>query len=333
MTETLDATPRPRSGRVWLRWTVPLAVAAAAVGIGTAGRWLPASADQALPGRSPQQLLEDLQTARLDTLSGTVVQRSDLGLPALPVPSGRGSSELSSLVTGTHTLRVWYDGQTRTRLALLGTLGESDVIRNGRDLWVWSSEQKTAKHIRLPADAATPDPTPSSPAVTPQQAAKMALDKLDPSTVITSPGATTVAGRDANQLVLAPKDTGSLVGQVRIAIDAEQHFPLRVQVYAAKAQDPAFEVGFTQVSLDRPDAGQFRFSPPPGTKVDEQALPKGSTQEKAREKALEKAGAAADRPQVVGTGWTSVVVARGAMAGDLTGSGSSFGSSWPRCRR
>ena len=43
--------------------------------------------------------------------------------------------------------------------------------------------------------------------------------------------------------------------------------PLRVQVFARGAADPAIEVAFTQVSFARPDAAQFTFNPPPGTTI------------------------------------------------------------------
>ena len=65
---------------------------------------------------------------------------ADLGLPAIPI-AGQGSSELSSLASGTHTLRVWYSGPDHARVALLGTLGETDVITNGTDVWTWSSRE------------------------------------------------------------------------------------------------------------------------------------------------------------------------------------------------
>ena len=92
------------TSRPALRWLVPAAVTATVLGGGAALRTLTASADPTLPARSAAQLLVDLQTARLDGLSGTVVQRADLGLPALPV-SGQGSSELSSLVSGSRSTR------------------------------------------------------------------------------------------------------------------------------------------------------------------------------------------------------------------------------------
>ena len=70
--------------RPWLRWLVPfaavLAIAATTLVAGNA------SADEKLPPRSAEQLLVDLQQARVDGFSGTVQQSADLGIPALPMP-------------------------------------------------------------------------------------------------------------------------------------------------------------------------------------------------------------------------------------------------------
>jgi len=54
---------------------------------------------------------------------------------------------------------------------------------------------------------------------------------------------------------------------VRLAIDAKVHIPLRVDVYAKGANDPAVRVAFQQISFNTPDAQQFKFNPPPGAKV------------------------------------------------------------------
>src|SRR5450759_4015349 len=136
-----------------LRWAVPAVTAVALVGGGSAVTGLHAIADAGLPARSAAQLLVDVQQARLDGLSGTVFQKSDLGLPSLPGLGGSGamaSSELTSMLSGTHTMRVWFAGPDKARMALLGTLGESDVIKNGKDVWIWASQDKTAKHYLLP---------------------------------------------------------------------------------------------------------------------------------------------------------------------------------------
>src|SRR4051794_3258587 len=161
-----------------LRWLVPAAAAFVVIGGGAAAGTVLASADPALPDRSAAQLLVDLQTARPAGLSGTVVETADLGLPALPgMSGGQGGADLTKLITGSNTARVWYAGEDKVRLALLGTLGETDVIRNGTDVWLWRSNGNTASHLTIPAGDKTPRPgaLPAGVPSTPQEAADAAL--------------------------------------------------------------------------------------------------------------------------------------------------------------
>lgn len=293
-----------------IRWAAP---AAAVLLVGTATfAATRASADPSLPPRTAEQLLTDLAKADVQGMSGTVVQSADLGLPQLPgldagIGGGSGgsggSSNLSSMVSGTHTLRVWYGGPQQVRLALVGSNGESDVIRNGSDLWVWSSTDKTAVHRTLRKDAASSNeaPSPGSLPATPEGAAKMALAMLDPTTKVTTAGTAEVAGRPAYELVLTPKSGTTLVSQVRIAVDATENIPLRVQVYSTKISNPAIEVGFSQITFGQPEARQFTFTPPPGTTVTQ-----GSTTPGRHSGSTATTPA---KPSVVGTGWDSVVVA------------------------
>lgn len=303
------------SSRPVLRWAVPAAVLAVAIGAGTVGRALIADAAPSLPSRTAAQLLVDLQNARVAGLSGTVVQKADLGLPTLSFgPGNQGSSEFSSLVSGVHTLRVWYAGEDKQRVALLGTLGESDVIHNGRDVWLWNSDKNEATHTRLPADANTkkePKPLASGLPKTPEEAAAAALAAVSPTTVVSTDGTAQVAGRAAYELVLKPKDAASRVGQVRLAVDAEKKVPLRVQIFARNTSTPAFEVGFTRISFAVPSDQQFRFTPPPGAKVTESTPKADGTKPDATKKPD-----AMGQTKVVGQGWTAVVIAKGV---DLTG--------------
>ena len=92
-----------------LRWLVPLAFVLALTGTGLVA--VTANADRKLPARSAEQLLVDVQQAQVDGLSGTVVQKANLGIPDIPGVSGEDGSELTSLVSGTHTLRVRYSGE------------------------------------------------------------------------------------------------------------------------------------------------------------------------------------------------------------------------------
>ena len=302
-----------------LRWLVPTAAAVVVIGGGAAAGTIAASADPTLPERSAAQLLVDVQNAKVAGLSGTIVQTADLGLPALPGLSGGGGADIMKLVAGSNTARVWYAGEDKMRLALMGTLGETDVIRNGADVWLWRSSDSSASHFKVPADSgAKKQPAlPNGVPTTPQEAADAALAAIDPTTAVTTTGAAKVAGRSAYELVLAPRDTASLIGQVRLAIDAEQHIPLGVDVYAKNATSPAIRVAFQQISFKVPDAEQFTFNPPPGTKVTEPDPAKVTEElDKAHEKAERspagqpKAPEVADGTKVVGTGWTSVLVAK-----------------------
>ncbi len=298
------------TARPALRWAIPAAVTAVVLTAGVAGRALTADADPALPPRTAAQLLVDLQTSAVTGLSGTVVQRVDLGLPELPVsPGGQGSSDFTALVTGTHTLRVWYAGEQRQRIALLGTLGESDLVRNGRDVWTWSSSSNEATHLRLPTTEED-RPLPTDLPTTPQEAAEAALAAIEPSTIVVTDGTAMVAGRPAYELVLRPKDGQSLVQQVRIAIDAEQKVPLRVRVYAQDATGPAIEIGFTQISFETPGDEHFDFRPPPEATVTE--LPPADADSQAAEAPEQPA------PTVVGDGWTAVLVTDGPDMTDST---------------
>src|SRR5690349_21686372 len=258
------------------RWAAPAIAAVAVVGAGVAAKTLAVAAEPDLAPRSAAQLLVDLQTAKLDGLSGTVVERADLGLPAITsllgnlggqAGTGAGSANLTSLISGKHTLRVWYSGPDKARVALVGTDGETDVIHNGNDVWIWDSKANTAAHHvftgkeKAGAPKDMPKDLTNQMPKTPQEAADLALKAIDPTTVVSTGNSAKIAGRNAYELILSPRDTSSLIGQVRLAIDAKQHVPLRVQVLPKGSSQPAIEVGFTQVSFARPDNAQFNFTP------------------------------------------------------------------------
>ena len=311
------------------RWLVPVGAAVAVLAGGFAIGAITEAADSALPARSPAELLTDVQTARPDGLSGTLVYTADLGLPALPGDpaggpgsDGLGGADLSSLVAGTHTLRVWYSEPDKSRVALLGPLGETDVITSGQDMWIWNSRANQATHRTLPeragpaGRAGTESPLPgSSPGagMNPQLLANLALAAIGPSTEVSTDATSSVAGRDAYELVVTPRDPGTLIASVRLAIDAEEKVPLRVQIFARGHADPALEVAFTQVSFARPDDSQFTFNPPPGAQVSEADGPDHQTdgRKPARGPGSDP-GAADQRPAMatVGSGWTTVLVLR-----------------------
>lgn len=300
--------------RTAVRWIAPIAAAALAVGGGLVAT--NASADPTLPKKSPEQLLTAVASANVAGLSGTVTENADLGLPSLPTGSNdRAQSDFSSLINGKHTLKVWTAGDSKSRVSLLGTYGESSVIHNGNQLWVWTSSDKKAVHTVYSGQQKVPTNKTDMP-TTPQQAAQQALAQIGPTTNTSVGRNVTVAGRSAYELVLTPKDSRSLVGEVAIAVDAKTSVPLRVEVTAAGASSPAFSVGFTSVDFSVPAASNFTFTPAKGTTV---------TQHKVTPKAApgaHKQGQmdAAKAPKVVGEGWTSVVVAKASDLQAIPGS-------------
>lgn len=301
------------TSRPWLRWLVPFAAVLAIVATAlVAGN---ASADEKLPPRSAEQLLVDLQQADVDGFSGSVRQSADLGIPALPGVSEHGS-EFSSLISGTHTLRVAYAAPDSAKVSLLGDLSESSVIRHGDDLWTWSSKDNEATHTTIDADRKTSgrhgDQSKDLPAdapKTPQEAAQRILAGTADTTDVTVATDTTVAGRAAYELILRPKDDRSLVSSVRIAVDGTEHVALRVDVFADGRTAPVASIGFTEVAFTTPPASEFEFTPPNGAKVTQVEPDEHSKPSKADREAAAKARKQAE-PTMVGKGWTGVAVGK-----------------------
>jgi hypothetical protein len=151
-------------------------------------------------------------------------------------------------------------------LAAPSSLSETDVVRSGRTVWLWQSTADSVTEITVPARAAKPMPA-ATPALTPQQAAQQVLAAVGPTTTVSVDSNVTVAGQAAYELVLAPKDSRSLVGQVLLAIDGHNGVPLRVQVFARGGSSPAISVGFTAVTFATPAPADISFTPPPGAKI------------------------------------------------------------------
>jgi len=277
-----DAMTRLASRR--LRWLLPAGIAAAiAVASVATTAAASASAQPKLAAKTAAELLVAVENASPAGLSGTIVETAKLGLPDLSglVGSTGGSGlSLTSLVTGSNTMNVWYAGKEQQRFALLGQLSENDVIHNGTDLWSYDSTTRTVTHRTLTKDASDKVPTSvasAAPSLDPQAAAEKALAAIDPTTSVVVDRTARVAGRAAYQLQLSPKDTRSLIGSVQIAIDAATSVPLRVQIFAAGATSPAFQVGFTSVSFNVPNASVFEFVPPAGASVEQDTAPFGDS--------------------------------------------------------
>ncbi|MEU8322084.1 DUF2092 domain-containing protein [Nonomuraea sp. NPDC048881] len=296
----------------FVRWGVPIAAAALIGGAIGAGPVIAAvSGEPVLPERSAQQLLADAVAATskgggLPPMSGTVQQTASLGLPSLPQTGGESPL---SLLSGSHEIKVWYGGADRFRVAMPTQLNETNLIVNGEQGWYWESATNTATRLTIKPGTGQEHKLPSTPPtqLTPPQVAEQLLAKAGEHTAVRVINTAEVAGRPVYQLVLAPKDEGSLVQEVRLALDGETYVPLQVQVYAKGSAEPAFQVGFTQVTFTPPAAENFAFTPPAGAKVEEKDLSELGDAKRAEQHA-EQAEKVAGELKVVGDGWTTVAV-------------------------
>lgn len=376
--------------RAWLRW-VPAAAVPAVIAAGVLAGSIPARAGDPLPEKTPAQVLALLGEHKTKTLSGTMEQTSELGLPELPAtgpssgPAAAGGiASIAELLTGTHTARVYLDGPAKVRIQLVDRLAERDVIRRDSEIWFYNSRDNSAAHLTLPSfardlplpapppeplpepqvDPAPPNPDPAAPkptspaetgpapglpkqdspapdlqlpapdlpvpmpeysVPTPEEIATRLLAAMDSTTQVTVGPDVEVAGRAAYNLVIEPRTQGTLVGQVAIAVDGETGLPLRVSVTARGQAEPAFQAGFTSLSLATPEDSLFTFAPPPGATVKELQLPlpgarpwpitsgfPGSPGTVITPDALPETEPthpmpAMARPTVTGTGWETVI--------------------------
>lgn len=306
--------------RTRLRWAAPLA-AIALVAAGTFGANTLAGADPGLPPRTPEQLVTDVLTAKVDGLSGTVATTVQLGLPDLGGLGGASSGQPPVLdwLSGTHTARVWQAGEDRQRISVPDGDSEYGVYRSGTTTWLWSSSEQKATKITstLPSTEPSARPDPRRIPPTPQEAAKQLLAAVDTTSTITQASNATVAGRSAYKIVVTPTQTGSKVGRVEIAVDGDTKVPLLVEVYGVNAADPSISVGFTAVDFSVPPDSVFAFTPPPGATVETKNVDPGRDPKSrgTHRPGSEKAPAAGE-PEVVGTGWQSVVVFSGMRISD-----------------
>ncbi|MFF8725629.1 outer membrane lipoprotein carrier protein LolA [Streptomyces sp. NPDC015171] len=322
----------PSGRRKAARYAVPVAVvgvAAATIGLVPA---LADSGDPDLPKISAQQLIEKIAKSDVQQLSGTVKISTDLGLPDLgglengllsgaARGSGDGSSadpqtKLTELVTGTHTLRVAADGPDRQKLSLLESGAEYSLIHDGKNVWGYDSKSNQVFHSTA---AGSGKGRGAEPPATPKDFADEALKSVDDTTSVTVDGTAQVAGRDAYKLLIRPKQSGTTVGAISIAVDARTGLPLKFTLTPKSGGAAVVDAGFTQVSFARPAASAFDFTPPKGAKVTEErdaAEAPRHTPEHGGDVAGGMAGL-----NVLGKGWTSVATFdTGAKGGLPTGS-------------
>ncbi len=332
-----------------LRWIpavmAPVLVAASAVGFSVS-----ANAAIDLPDKSASQILQLINTNPDIAFSGRVVKKAALGLPPmnimpdisqasidqmaksmpkemmdfLPKASAQGELALAlEFFAGVHTANIYVDGVNKARLQVLDLISERNFIRNGSDLWFYDASKALVKHSVIdPAQEAQAKK--DGLALFNANSAKLPFDATSPAAVadyfLSEAGKDTVftvgkdakiAGRGVYQITGAPRNAGSLVASVTISVDAATGLPLAVVVKAVGESTPAFEVGFESITFAKPDALNFNFVVPAGSKVEEVPVPTRDALEKLAAgkapTAADKARAQAEAEKLIAQGWSAVV--------------------------
>jgi outer membrane lipoprotein-sorting protein len=287
-----------------LRWLVPAGIACIA-GLAATGFLKANASSESLPQTTPTALIAAVQDNHVDGFSGTIVSHLSLGLPEVPAIVPGQDDEASSfgeLLSGSHTLQVWYGGFHKQRIAMLGPTDETDLFRNGRDVWQWSSADRVAVHAVLTRHSSAAERSPALPAsLTPVGLARRLLAAMGASTQVSVDNDHTVADRSAYELVLTPRSAATKIGSVHISIDGATKMPLGVQVYPRGTSSPAIDVAFTSIRFAAQAERNFVFYPPPNAHV---------RQASARPfEALRKHAV-----MTSGSGWTTVVQFRSTPA-------------------
>lgn len=356
---------QPRTpGRKAARYGIPAVVAgvaAASVGLVPA---LASSGNPDLPKISAQELVEKMAASDTQHMSGTVKVKTDLGLPQMPGAGGSGGEKgglfgggphgedrgegeqdrdggksaatpqdkLMQLASGEHTLRVAVDGPDKQRVSIVEDAAEYSLIHNGDEAWAYDSGSDSAFHMKAPNGAVSGhkgdhgEKFGKGPQdITPQKAAEQALKAAEDTTSVTVDGTAKIAGRDAYQLLIKPKDAPhSTVDSMRIAVDAENGTPLKFTLDPKGGGKPAVEVAYTKVDFGKPSADTFRFKPPKGTDVTEEKPDGKGHGEHFGKGSGKSAPHKGERPDMsglntLGEGWGTVAEIKGPKGGGMPG--------------
>ncbi|MFJ9949236.1 outer membrane lipoprotein carrier protein LolA [Kitasatospora sp. NPDC091207] len=248
---------------------------------------------------------------------------SDSGTSSAAAPEAK----LAALLDGEHTLRVSVDGPDRQRVGLIENLAGYELVHNGDQFWAWDSATNEALHL-TGAQGARPEGRPGKAPLTgvpttPQEVARQFLAAGAGTTAVTVDGTANVAGQKAYRLSVKPTQSGSTIGEVRIAVAADNGVPLAVVVKGSDG-GTVLDIHFTEVSFAKPAAKTFEFVAPKGAKVTEgkaggkaPALSEEAVKGAPGEQDAAGIPGRVDGPNVIGEGWTAVLTAT-LPTGDVT---------------
>ena len=170
------------------------------------------------------------------------------------------------ILTGA-TGRLWLSPSAHElRLELQGDNGDAQVVVKNGAFSIYDPMSNVVYKGTLPADnggTATnkTEPVPSVAQIQTQ------LNQLMQQIDVVGPSPRNVAGQPAYKVVLSPKHSGGLIGDVQLAWDATHGVPLGIAIYSRGSSSPVLELKATDISFGPVSASDLKVTAPAGAKV------------------------------------------------------------------
>jgi hypothetical protein len=190
--------------------------------------------------------------------SGYVRTQAELGLPNLPA-----LGDVTSLLSGTTDIRVWYRAADANRVDVIDTVGERDVYQTPRGTFTWDYGTNLLTRIT----GVTPVRLPRAGDLLPPDLARRVL-AMDPGDTVAALPGRRIAGIDAAGLRLRPTDPATTVAQVDIWADPANGLPLRVEITARGGGRPILVSQFVDITLGPPPAADVAPPAQPNSQAD-----------------------------------------------------------------
>jgi hypothetical protein len=234
------------------RWCTVAAGTALLVAAPIALHLLPAADSDA----SASRLLAQVRAADGHAWSGYVETDG-----ALQLPDADRFSDVGALLGERTRMRAWWQDDDHWRVDQLLLAGETDLVHHDGQTLRWDYEHLDATLSRDPGIR-----LPRTADLVPPVLAERLLRGIGPDDVSRVP-ARRVAGISAPGLRVVPPSTLSSIDHADLWLDPASGVPLRVEVYAAGADAPAFTTELRDFSSARPADADVGFEPPAGVDV------------------------------------------------------------------
>ncbi|HLI33093.1 MAG TPA: hypothetical protein VKU89_10205 [Solirubrobacteraceae bacterium] len=288
-----------------------------------------------VPARKPlaQALYAILHGAHPPALSARVTYSDHLFEGASLSEGGQGGGLASSPLVKGAGGRIWISGD-HLRIDLESSQGDTEIVLAAHELTIYDVAANSVYRLSLPQGKAE-GPAESEAgghhgaggsAPTLAQI-ESALARISRHVQLSGAQPIDVSGRAAYMVQVAPKEGGSLIGELQLAFDATYGTPLRTALYATGNPTPALELALSEVSYAPIAEALFKLPIPSEAKVVELnrsgaatgastpagpgPLPRGSGK-----------GSAAGRPTIsrIGSGITAVLELKAPAKAGASGS-------------